>query len=308
MQTSACILLMLLAVTVRADVQNVLLLISKNSTSYQQLVKSLEEETLETQNLILHNHFLPDIPSSESLDKYDLIVPVGTHATRKAFEINQNSTPILSTFIPRRTFQALIKRSPSLQQRYRKGNISALYLEQPFQRQLKLLSLIQPETKTLGTIIGPTSKDERWPLEQSAASHNWELLLEQLDKEDNPVEKLTPLISNSDAFLAIPDKSVFNRSTAKWILLMTFRQRIPLIAYSKRYVDAGAVAAVFSTPKTVALETAKLIEQWQKSPQKPLPPASYPQLFDISVNPGTARSLRMRLPPLDQLKQQLEEQ
>ncbi len=300
-------LLLLQAIPVSAAEKNILVLVSKDSSSYRNVVSALTSNSSNSSNLTLKTIYLPERPNPASLQQYDLILAIGTKATREALKLTTD-TPVLSTFIPRRTFHTLVNRDKALKQRLQQGQLGALYLEQPFQRQLQLLALLKPNTKTVATIIGPSSKDERWPLEQAIALHNWDLALEQLDKNDNPIEKLTPLIANSDAFLAIPDKSVFNRSTAKWILLMTFRQRIPLIAYSKRYVDAGAIAAVFSTPQTIGNETALLIEQWCSSKSKSLPAPTYPNLFDISVNQGTARSLRMQLPSTTELKQRLEEQ
>ncbi|MEH6625508.1 MAG: ABC transporter substrate binding protein [Motiliproteus sp.] len=302
----AGVLLLLMAIPATADPKNILAIVSKDSPSYQNVVRTLELHLRKTPELALQTIYLPELPGTESIQQADLIVTIGTLATRRALKLVTDK-PILSTFIPRRTFQTLVDRDDALKNRQRQGLLSALYLEQPFQRQLKLLSLIKPDIKVLGTIIGPVSKDELGPLEQAIAQYHWDLHLEQLDENDNPIQKLTPLVASSDAFLAVPDKSVFNRSTAKWILLMTFRQRIPLIAYSKRYVDAGAVAAVFSTPQTVGEETAQLIQQWQAAKKQSLPASTYPLLFDLSVNQGTARSLRLKLPSLDELHQRLEE-
>ncbi|MCW8884500.1 MAG: hypothetical protein OQK12_04480 [Motiliproteus sp.] len=276
---------------------------SKNSSIYQNVTRTLEKQ-LQTQQLQFDTYYLPNAPETAHLDQYDLLISVGTLATQKAMELDQ--LPILSTFIPRRTYQTLIKRNTGLEERQQQGQVSALYLEQPFHRQLQLLSLIKPNVEKLATILGPTSKQELSQLEQAASQMQWQLNLKQLGKDDNPVELLSPLIEGSDAFLAVPDKSIFNRSTAKWILLMTFRQRIPLIAYSKRYVDAGAVAGVFSTPKTVGQETAGLVKQWLKTGRLSSP--AHPKQFDIGINRATARSLRLKLPPLDMLKKQLEEQ
>ena len=111
---------------------------------------------------------------------------------------------------------------------------------------------------------------------------------------------LTPVIGHSDAFLAVPDRAIFNRSTAKWILLMSFRQQIPLSAYSKRYVDAGAIAAVYSTPETVGWEAADWVNRFSF---EHLPEPAYPQRFDVSVNPATARSLRLQLPSLSAIRE-----
>ncbi len=287
-----------------AGQKRVLLIASKEHQIYQNVIRAirnhLNADDRIADQLILDISRTPDHVQPERLKRYDLLVPIGTEATR--FVLDQDdSTPVFSSFIPKRTFESLTAAASRRQDK----TLSALYLEQPFRRQLQLLQLIQPDSQRIGTVLGPNSSQQRPALEQAVARMSWQLNLRQLQKNDNPIEALTPVIASSDAFIAVPDRSIFNRSTAKWILLMTFRQRIPLIAYSKRYVDAGAVAAVYSTPESVGLETAQWLQSWLQNPDTPLPPARYPQLFDVSVNPGTARSLRLQLPPLALLKERM---
>ena len=61
-----------------------------------------------------------------------------------------------------------------------------------------------------------------------------------------------------DVFLAIPDRLVHNRRTARGVLLMTYKHQIPVAAYSRAYVDAGASLALFATPENIAIATANI--------------------------------------------------
>ena len=286
-------------VQVQAEQRRILLLASKDLPTYQKVIQNFSDhvDTSKTQLTIIMS---PSSLSLNSLPDYDLIVPIGTLATRMILQ-QQLDTSILSTFIPHSTFNALadsLGGRKSLETR----KLSAIYLEQPFLRQLKLLSQIQPDVSKIGTVLGPTSSSEQDNMEQAVSKMEWQLNISRLKEDDNPIEILTPVISDSDAFLAVPDRSIFNRSTAKWILLMSFRQRIPLIAYSKRYVDAGAIAAVYSTPETVGQETAAWVNKWLIT-SGGLPSPAYPEYFDISINKATARSLRLKLPSKDTIKE-----
>ncbi|OMH39651.1 ABC transporter substrate-binding protein [Motiliproteus sp. MSK22-1] len=295
-------LLFLNCVQVQAEQHRVLLLASKDLPTYQKVIQSFSDQ-VDTTKAQLTIIMSPSSLPLESLPDYDLIVPIGTQATRSILQ-QQPNTSVLSTFIPHSTFDTLAN-TESSRKSLQEHRLSAIYLEQPFLRQLKLLSQIQPEVSKIGTVLGPSSASEQTNMEQAVSEMSWQLNISHLREDDNPIEVLTPVISNSDAFLAVPDRSIFNRSTAKWILLMSFRQRIPLIAYSKRYVDAGAIAAVYSTPETVGQETAAWVNRWLTTSEG-LPSPAYPEYFDISINKATARSLRLKLPSKSMIKEAMQ--
>jgi len=302
-----CLLLVLVAGQSESQAQtqshqpHILLLASKDLPLYQQVIDSFKEN-ITGSNVRLSIIMSPDKLTQAAIKNYDLIIPIGTAATRQVLR-QKVTPPVLSTFIPKQTFITLTS-DPLEQLRLQAGQLSAIYLEQPFQRQLKLLDQIEPEVSSVGTVLGSSSISQQPELEKAISAMHWQLNQAQLHQDDNPIEVLTPVIANSNAFIAVPDRSIFNRSTAKWILLMSFRQRIPLIAYSKRYVDAGAIAAVYSTPKTVGQEAADWVKRWLNKPSS-LPVPAYPKCFDFSINKATARSLRLNIPAKEVLREAL---
>lgn len=286
-------MLILVAPTALAEPARVLLLASKDSSVYQEVIRVIRQQLADA-DIQLAAVMDPNSTSEKIFEQFDLIVPIGTLATQTALETTVTK-PILSTLIPLHTFGLL---SSPFTTAIRQGRITALYLEQPLDRQLQLLKLLQPQVQSLGTVISDNSKQHLSDLQKAATAQGWSINAKELQEDDNPVATLTPIIVNSDAFIALPDRAVFNRSTAKWILLMTFRQQIPLIAFSRSYVEAGALAAIYSTPESVGLETADWIQHWQQNAALKLPPPGYPQRFHLSVNRGTANSLGIT-PPTD---------
>lgn len=285
-----------------AEPVKVLLLASKDTAVYQKVVSSLEEKL--STKLETAISYRPDEVQQATLASYDLVVSIGTNATRKTLATGTD-TKIFSTFIPKPSFDAISRKYGRKIQQHK---LTALFLDQPIERQLQLIKLISPKVKSLGTIVSKKSKQKIPELELTADSLDLKLVFEELDDQQNPVETLGPIITKSDAFLALPDRAVFNRSTAKWILLMTFRQKIPLIAFSKSYVDAGALAAIYSTPTSVGEETADIINAWLASAKKPLPKPNYPKQFSLSINEGAANSLGIKPPDKQQIIERLSQQ
>jgi len=80
-----------------------------------------------------------------------------------------------------------------------------------------------------------------------------------IDAGKNPVRQLDPIIKQSDVFIPVADSHLINVTTAKWILQLSYRYRVPVIGYSSNFVDAGALASVYSSAEGVAKQTLELL-------------------------------------------------
>ncbi len=277
-----------------------LIVISKNLNSYQQVAQSIAENLQAPSRIITLAEF-----KQKKLDftGFQHFVTVGSKAADLLFTAIPAKKPLYVSFIPRQTFNTLLKKHAG-HKRIKLRKVTAIYIDQPYKRKMALAHLIIPHAKTIATALGPTSQNDLKLLEDAASKEGFKLNYEMLQEADNPIHKLQPLIKNSDIFLALPDRSVFNRTTAKWILYISFRQRIPLIGFSKKYVDAGAIAAVYSTPEQVGKHTAEVIKSTKKSDR--LPPPKYPKYFSVTTNTAAAHSLRMSIPSEKVLAEKLQ--
>lgn len=289
--------LLCLTVSVKADT---LIVLSSDLSAYREVASSLSSHIETPTKTVLLAEFI----SESSNSSFQAVVAVGSKAAASLFTTLPENQKLYATFLPRQTYQALLEKHKD-HPRIKLSNISAVYLDQPYTRQLSLARLIVPEATNIATALGPNSQKDLGLLTAAAKQFNFTLLHETLSESDSPIQKLQPLIRNANAFLTLPDKSVFNRTTAKWILYISFRQKIPLIGFSKKYVDAGALAAVFSTPQQIGQQTAELIEQTVH--KKTLPKSEHPRYFSVATNSKAANALRINLPSSDSLTQQLQE-
>ena len=84
---------------------------------------------------------------------------------------------------------------------------------------------------------------------------------------------------------------------------LSYRYNKPVIAYSKKYVEAGALAAVFSSPDDVV---AILAEQLQQNIHNATTDIDNNKFFSIAVNRSVGRSLRIQLQQPERYRQQLQ--
>ena len=292
-----CTILLLFPLPSKA--QELIIILSDNQNTHNDIALSILENTHTNAQVILHNEYTKESSDSNS----QIIVSIGTRACAIAIERMNYRDTIICTLIPAQTYQSLLIKNAKTASS--DNNLSAIYMDQPIYRQIALARLISPNALNLGTVFGQTSVGQRIEFERIGSEHGFQTHHAFLDDSQNPVQVMTPLIQKSDIFLAIPDNAIFNRSVSRWALYISLRNRIPLIGFSSSYAEAGAVVAIFSTPEQLAQQTSEVVNNYLT--RQTLEPASYPKEFTIVTNPSIARTLRMSLPETQHISQQLKE-
>lgn len=275
-----------------------LIVLSKNSLSYTQVADSIKENSNSGTAVISLENFNNGI----NVGEFETVVAVGYKAASVLYTDLPYDKKLLISFIPKHAYRQLLNKH-RLHLRTTHGNVSAVFLDQPFSRKIALARLIKPEAKVMVTALGASSASQIDELLVSARKYDFTLKYETLTASDNPIQKLQPLINSADIFLSLPDSSVFNRTTAKWILYISYRQNIPIIGFSKKYVDAGALAAVYATPEQIGKHTAEIINNTQNNGYLPKP--KYSKYYTVVTNLKAAATLGIRIPSSDMLEESL---
>jgi putative tryptophan/tyrosine transport system substrate-binding protein len=110
------------------------------------------------------------------------------------------------------------------------------------------------------------------------------------------------LLQNSDVLLALPDYKIYNRHSVKNILLSAYRLRIPVVGFSDSFVNAGAVAATYSSPDQIARQLTSIILDRMKNGALPDTGTVYPEYFSVSTNRQVANALYISLPSENSIK------
>jgi len=217
---------------------------------------------------------------------YSSLITIGYKAASSVINANLNK-PVLSLLIPKLALNLLIKENIEKENRYL---YSAIYIDQPIDRQARLIRNLSDSFKTVGVLYGKNSYSRKDSVSKTLKKH-------KLNSSDITVLDRTELISetrylseNSDILLAIPDNTIYNRRSIKGILLTTYRNQIPVIGYSHAYVKAGALAAVFSTPENISKHAIEILLK-NKTFNYISATRSHPKYFDVSINKKVARSL-----------------
>ena len=232
-------------------------------------------------------------PDDAALAGVSAIVTVGVPAMRNAaaWDKWENMPPVLNVLVPRASYEKLIAESSRTRNR---TQFSAIYLDQPLIRQINLIRQALPGKQRVAAVVGPDSSALLPRLRSVIARSDLGIVTEEVASEPDILPALSRLLPVSDVLLALPDSIVFTRDTARSVLLATYRYQKPLIGFSQAYVNAGALAAVFSTPSQIARQTLLLLQKLPAG-RSVLPTPAYPAYFSVAVNRSVARSLALEV-------------
>lgn len=266
-------LLVFTPITSWAENLRVLLILSNDSAPYQTLAKELK---LKLQGSIqLHEYkSVNDSPS-----QFDLVVAVGMKAMESA--VASNPPALLGVMIPKQGYESLRGQRPKA--------ISAIYLDQPNDRQLDFIKAALPSARKIGMLYSPGMDSVMLDWKKSIIAKGMSLRAFPVPSSQDLYQILETTLDQVDLLLAIPDSPIYNSNSIRNILLTSYRHKIPLIGISPAYVKAGALAAIFSTPEEFAAQATEIITAFDRTGR--LPDPNYSASFSIDFNQEVARSL-----------------
>lgn len=269
-----------------AFASTVSVLAPRTDGGYEEIIDALRQELNRSPGWKFHTAITPNTataPLHNLPDDTAIVITVGLQAAQYAITNADPRIPVLSVLLPRASFETLAINKPSIRK------ISAVFIDQPPLRQLELLRTVLPAAREIGIVVGPSNGKDIETLRTLAGSRGLTLIAEQAAREAELYPVLQSVLRASDVLLALPDPYIINVSTAQNLLLTSFRFRVPVIGHSAAYVRAGALAAVYSTPRQIGLESAQLVRQFLKTGVLPQP--KYPRFFTVSINRQMADSL-----------------
>lgn len=229
-----------------------------------------------------------------------LVVAVGTPAMT-AMARKQLPVPVLNVLVPRASFRKLAASGGRAQD---SKSFSAVYFDQPWSRQLALIRHVLPGRR-VGILLGKDSLELGASVLAAAKAAGLSASVEVANDEADLLPALKLLLARSDALLAVPDPSIYNRSNIANILLTSYRAKVPLFGFSASYVKAGALASVFSDPAQIAQQVVEIIQSVPATGGLPAPQS--PRYFSVRVNSQVQLSLELTMEDEGQLLQRLKQ-
>jgi len=274
--------------------RNVLFVLSNSSEMYFEIFAVVESELLKqfNQQVKIHNIDVASIEEGRApnnLSEMELVVSIGTKAARTIAGW-KSTAPRLYTFVPKSAVEQILSQSSNNEADSSYG----IYLDQPFSRELSLTKILLKGEKSIGVLLGPVSQLDKKELLKLGTAAGFSVKFAEVDTMTNGYASSRNLIEKSDVIITLPDPVALSPQRTKWLLYQSYQKKIPIISFSNSFVKAGALAAVYSTPRQIgqqAGEFATEILRHSEIKNK----FKYPSYFEVAINRAVARSLGLEI-------------
>ena len=182
------------------------------------------------------------------------------------------------------------------------SNSTLLYMTQPYCRQFHFIRLINSRWKTISYISGEQNLIDENAIQSCANKFGMDIHEVWASDNAHLSHDIKEALYHSDLLLALPDPSIYNSKTVKNILLTSYRIRKPVIAFSRSFVNAGAIAAIHSDTLQISQSASALVRQYFANKHVFNKNINYPEDFDISFNRQVFKALRMDIPDAKTIK------
>ena len=164
----------------------------------------------------------------------------------------------------------------------------------PASQQLAALRRILPRLRRIGLIGNPRKTPQQVEdIRRAARAARVSVAMTRIgDAKDVPAA-LEQILPRVDALWLLPDASVLNDESFRYLLLQAFRRGIAVLAFARSFVRAGALLALspdYRSMGSAAAELAKKVLEGEAPRTAAAPPAH------LTINATTARRLNIAIP------------
>jgi len=189
--------------------------------------------------------------TAPSLNEARLTVAVGVRAA-EVVAMLPTRPPVLAVLVPRAWY---LKTGHTRLSDGGRRSASAIYLDQPFERQAQLIRLAFPEARRVGVLSSREQGGLLAELDVALRLQQLSLVHATLAEDERLIPQLENVLSEADFMLAFPDPQVFNRNTAQSILHTSYRTTTGAGLFA--LADAGGALCRALQPGQIGRQTAE---------------------------------------------------
>jgi putative tryptophan/tyrosine transport system substrate-binding protein len=275
------------------EAQAIIVLLSHDAEPYRQALAGVEKALRQRK---------PDIPVTakqlagdpnkaaealqEAMRKHArAVVTLGSVATQVAIRTSPRA-PVVAGLVPTAT---------SLQGG--SGPMTGVVLEFSAETQFRWLRRFLPNSRTVGVLYNPAENKGTIAAAASVAGRQG-FALDAVAVEDprQLPAALEAIGRRVDVLLGFPDQLVLTTETAKQILLLSFRNRIPVVGPSPGWVKAGALYALGWDYEDLGIQCGELVDRIMQDGSAANAAPAVPRKVLYVVNQRTAQHMNLDLP------------
>lgn len=285
----ACVLFVLLLTLGFLDesceaAQKILTLQSVRVTPYEEALKGVRSiVTGSVKKLVLTDLEGVDAAKAVRDERPDVIIAVGSEALNRIRKIKDTPIVYIMIFDPQNSLTA-------------GANITGIGMQVSPERQIAFIQEVLPRLKHLGTLYNPARTGSLFRRTQTAArSLGIDLMAREIHSPRDVPSLVEGMRGNIEAFLMLPDTTVVTPETVEYLLLFSLKNRIPIITFSDKYVEMGALMAVDVDPYDLGRQAGEMVRKILGGISPANIPHGEPRSASMTINSTIARKLGLSL-------------
>jgi putative ABC transport system substrate-binding protein len=277
------ILIFLLTCPSHAAARDLLVVQAHRAKPYSEAVRGIRSSCgARLKDVAISELSAEDIVAEVRRQKPDVVVALGMEALLKLRKVRE--IPIVYSMVL----------NPAAALRGEK-NITGVSMMIPPEKQLATLQTLLPWIRRIGLIYNPRNTARLVARAQRSASRlGIELTALKVSKPDDVPEQLERL-KEVDVLWMVPDSTVVTPECVEYLFLFSLSNRIPIITFSKKYLDLGALVSMEVNPFELGRQTG----QAAASILSGTPVKNVPELdaenFEIGINKKIASKMGLRI-------------
>ncbi|MBI5894196.1 MAG: ABC transporter substrate-binding protein [Deltaproteobacteria bacterium] len=183
----------------------------------------------------------------------------------------------------------------------RRTNIIGIDMNIPPEEQFNAIMKIVPNVQRIAVIYDP-SKTQPLIIEAEAAAKKLGITLaaKKIATKAEAINAISQMEGKADAIWMAPDATAIIPESIEYMLLFSFRNKIPIIGISEKYVKNGALLALSFDSEDMGRQAgeaaAAMILEGLENRDIKNAPLLKPRKFRLSINLNTAEKMGINIP------------
>lgn len=177
-------------------------------------------------------------------------------------------------------------------------NITGASMNVPIEQQIALLKKVSPQVRRIGVIYDPSKTGflvRR--AERIAQQQNVRLVAKAIASSKDAVAALDAMQGEIDALWILPDLTVLAQESVQYMLLFSFRNKIPVLGLSENQARMGALLGLsFGSGRDIGMQAGELANEVLSGRSAEEIPFTTARELRLTVNLKTAGKLGLQIP------------